>query len=43
LYAAQPRTPLCCHAAWFGGSYGISFWNMTVLPFSPAQKTLCFW
>ena len=22
-----------------GGSYGISFWNMIVLPFSPVQKT----
>src|SRR5262249_49889076 len=39
LYAANPSTPSWVHAAWFGGSYGISFWNMIVLPFSPFQIT----
>src|SRR5205823_14557609 len=43
LYEAKPRTPSCSQAAWFGGSYGISFWNMIVLPFSPFQTTSSFW
>ena len=32
-----------CQAAWFGGSYGISFWKKIVRPRWPFQMTLYFW